>query len=134
MPELRSRIFASEALSPAEAERYLAAKLAVETDPSEVAEALEAHEKGLVVIDARRAEGFAEGHIPGALNFTAKDINAQSTSGWDKDALYVTYCGGLTCRASAKAAIKLAGLGFKVKEIPGGIKDWQAKGHAVVKG
>jgi rhodanese-related sulfurtransferase len=133
MPELRSRIFAAPSLAPAEAERYLAAKLAAETDASELKEAIESKDKGLVVIDARRAEGFAEGHIPGALNFTAKDINAQSTAGWDKGALYVTYCGGLTCRASAKTAIKLAGLGFTVKELPGGVKDWTDRGFELVK-
>lgn len=132
MPELRSRIF--ESLAPAEAQRHLEAKLALETDPHELAEALKAGDKGLVVVDARRAEAYAEGHIPGARNITAKDVNAQSTASWDRDALYVTYCGGLTCRASAKTALKLASLGFKVKELPGGIQDWKEKGQEVVKG
>jgi len=83
------------------------------------------------VIDARRAEGFAEGHIPGALHAPYKDISAQSTASWDKSALYVTYCSSVTCNASSKAAAALAGLGFKVKELVGGIQSWKEKGHPV---
>jgi rhodanese-related sulfurtransferase len=131
MPQLRPRLFEAAVLAPAEAQRYFAAKLASETDPSDLDEALKANEKGLVVIDARRAEGFAAGHIPGALNVPAKDITAEATAHWDRDALYVTYCGGLTCNASTKAAEKLAGLGFRVKELTGGIKAWTDKGHSV---
>jgi rhodanese-related sulfurtransferase len=48
--------------------------------------------------------------------------------------VYVTYCSGVGCNASAKAAAKLAKLGFKVKERIGGLQWWKEQGYSTEKG
>ena len=47
---------------------YFAAKLAFETDAADVADALADGDPGFTLIDARNADAYAAGHIPGALN------------------------------------------------------------------
>ena len=104
-------------------------KLAFEMDPSDLFDALNAGEK-LVVIDARKPFGFEVEHIPGAINLPHRQMSAESTSQLDKNVLYVTYCDGIGCNASTRAALNMAKLGFKVKELMGGIEWWKFDGYA----
>jgi rhodanese-related sulfurtransferase len=46
----------------------------------------------------------------------------------------VTYCDGIGCNASTKAAVKLSRLGYRVKEMIGGIDWWRRDGLAVHEG
>ena len=133
MPQVSARILENTA-QPAEAQRYLALKLALESNVAEVYDAQQAKEAGMVLVDARNAESFAEAHIPGAINLSAKDVTAAAVASFDKNAVYVTYCGGPACNASTKTAEKLAGFGFKVKEFSGGLPKWQEKGYSVQAG
>lgn len=100
-------------------------KLQYEIDPWDLHQALAAKE-AIVVIDARSAEAYQKEHIPGAINFPhrsiSKDTAAQQLS---FDTQYVTYCDGIGCNASTKSALKLAQLGYKVKELIGGIDWWK---------
>ena len=57
-------------------------------------------------------------------------MNAESTSHLNKDFIYVTYCDGIGCNASTKGALQLSKLGFKVKELIGGIQWWKLDGYA----
>jgi rhodanese-related sulfurtransferase len=109
---------------------YYSNKLNYEMDPSDLFEALNNGEK-IVVIDARRPHGFEEEHIPGAVNFPHRTMNEESTRDLDKNMLYVTYCDGIGCNASTRAALNLTRLGFKVKELIGGIQWWKLDGYAV---
>jgi len=43
----------------------------------------------------------------------------------------VTYCDGVFCNASTKAAARLAALGFRVKEMLDGMNGWKAEGYPV---
>jgi rhodanese-related sulfurtransferase len=43
---------------------------------------------------------------------------------------YVCYCDGIGCNASTKGALNMAKLGFKVKELIGGIEWWKFDGYA----
>ena len=81
-----------------------------------------------VVIDARTPEAFAQGHVPGALNLPHRTITGETTAMLAKDAVLVTYCDGIGCNASTKAAVKLSRLGFQVKEMIGGIDWWRRDG------
>lgn len=128
------RIFQTPAAAPAVAARHFAARLALETDASDLHEALEAGAKNLVVIDGRSPEAFKRRHIQGAINLWHREIDAKSTAAFDKHSLYVSYCTGVGCNASAKAALKLARLGFKVKELSGGLKWWKWEGYPTAKG
>ena len=109
---------------------YYQNKLNYELDPSDLFEALNKGEK-IVVIDARKPNGFAEEHIPGAVNFPHRTMTIESTKDLDKNPLYVTYCVGIGCNASTRAALNLARFGFKVKELTGGIEWWKLDGYAV---
>ena len=42
--------------------------------------------------------------------------------------LYVVYCDGVGCNASTSAALKMAKLGFTVKELIGGLDWWKKSG------
>jgi len=104
-------------------------KLAYEMDASDLFEALNNGEK-IIALDARKAFGFEAEHIPTAINLPHREMTAQSTAHLDKDVLYVTYCDGIGCNASTKGALNMARLGFKVKELIGGIQWWKFDGYA----
>ncbi len=82
----------------------------------------------LVVVDARYAETYALEHLPGAINLPYRDINEAATAHLSRDALYIVYCWNASCHASTKTAQRLEALGFKVKELHGGLQDWKKQG------
>lgn len=104
-------------------------KLAFEMDPSDLFDALNNGEN-VIVVDARKAFGFEAEHIPTAINIPHREMTVESTKHLDKDTLYVTYCDGIGCNASTKGALNMAKLGFKVKELIGGIEWWKLDGYA----
>ena len=104
-------------------------KLRFEIDASDVFEALNKGEK-VIIVDARKAFAFEKEHIPGSVNIPHREMNEQTTKHLDRDVLYVTYCDGIGCNASTKGALKLARLGFQVKELIGGIEWWKLDGYA----
>jgi rhodanese-related sulfurtransferase len=83
----------------------------------------------LVVVDARYAETYAVEHLPGAINLPWRDINETTTAHLSREALYVVYCWNASCHASTKTAQRLEGLGFRVKELHGGLQDWKKQGY-----
>jgi rhodanese-related sulfurtransferase len=104
-------------------------KLAYEMDPSDLWDALENGED-IVVLDARQSFGFDKEHIPTAINIPHREMNEESTKHLDKAKTYVCYCDGIGCNASTKGALKMTELGFKVKELIGGIEWWKFDGYA----
>jgi rhodanese-related sulfurtransferase len=115
-------MISSEALS------YFRNKLAFETDAWDLNEMLREGEN-VVVIDARSESAFAQEHIPRAVSLPHRKMNADSTRHLDRAALYVTYCDGIGCNGSTKGALKLTELGFRVKELIGGIDWWKRDGY-----
>ena len=107
-------------------------KLNHETDSWDLNTALQNGEK-IVVIDTRSPEAFAEEHIPSAVNFPHRDMNEESTAHLDRETLYVTYCDGIGCNASTKGALNMAQLGFRVKELIGGLEWWKRDGYPTEK-
>jgi rhodanese-related sulfurtransferase len=45
--------------------------------------------------------------------------------------LVVTYCDGIRCNGSTKGALNMVQLGFRVKELIGGIDCWRFDGYPV---
>ena len=109
-------------------EFYLA-KLAYETDSWDLSEALRTGDDW-VVVDARSREAYEKEHIPGAVNIPHRNMSPESTAGLDRSRTHVTYCDGIGCNASTKGALKLAELGFQVKELLGGLDWWKRDGYA----
>lgn len=103
-------------------------KLAYEIDSWDLHVALEAGED-LVVIDARSADAFAAEHIPNAVNLPHREMSPQTTSHLNPQTLVITYCDGIGCNASTKGALNMLKLGFRVKELMGGLDWWKRDGH-----
>jgi rhodanese-related sulfurtransferase len=97
-------------------------KLNYEIDSWDLKVAIDAGED-VTVVDTRSQSAFEVGHIPGALNIPHRQMNIESTAHLSKAALIVTYCDGIGCNASTKGALAMSKLGFKVKELMGGL-DW----------
>lgn len=104
-------------------------KLDFEMDPSDLFTALEKG-KDVVPLDARQSFGFEREHIPGAINIPHRTMDETSTRHLDRTKLYVCYCDGIGCNASTKGALNMTKLGFKVKELIGGIEWWKSDGYA----
>ena len=109
-------------------QKHYADKLAYEIDAWDLMQARERGEN-VIVIDTRSPEAFAAGHIPGAQSLPHRAMDAASTAGFDRQALIVTYCDSIGCNASTKGALNLARLGFRVKELIGGLDWWRRDGH-----
>jgi len=85
--------------------------------------------KKAVIVDVNGSDSYKEGHIPGAIDFTAtKDFAAALPK--DKNALIVAYCGGPKCSAYQAAATAAQKLGYKnVKHLSAGISGWKDAGE-----
>jgi rhodanese-related sulfurtransferase len=109
--------------------KYYEAKLSYEIDPADLFDALQQQED-VVIMDVRQEEGFKHEHIPGSINLPHKEITLETTRKWDQSKLYVCYCDGIGCNASTKGALNMRKLGFKVKELQGGLQWWKDDGYA----
>ena len=80
-------------------------------------------EKNYIILDVRRADEYAEGHIPGAINVANESIGREEIPELpDKDQLILVYC--RSGRRSKEAAEKLVKLGYTNIVEFGGILDW----------
>ncbi|TWU56989.1 molybdopterin biosynthesis protein MoeB [Rubripirellula tenax] len=111
-------------------QRHYLNKLAYEIDSWDLKVALESDDK-IVVVDARSPDAYRQGHIPGAINIPHRTMSMETTSIVDKDSLVVTYCDGIGCNASTKGALQMLKLGFRVKELLGGLDWWKRDQHPV---
>lgn len=107
---------------------HYANKLAFETDACDLKVALQSGEK-ILVVDARSPEAYQQEHIPGAVNIPHRNMTVETTRHLDRTALVVTYCDGIGCNASTKGAMNMTKLGFRVKELIGGLDWWKRDGH-----
>ena len=88
-----------------------------------------AQETGYIILDVRRPDEFAAGHIPGAINIPNESIGtAEIPELPDKDQLIMVYC--RSGRRSKEASEKLVKLGYTNIVEFGGILDW--KGETVI--
>ena len=108
--------------------KHYADKLAYEIDSWDLRVALERDEK-LTVIDTRSADAYAAEHIPGAINIPHRTMSEETTALIDKSSTVVCYCDGIGCNASTKGALNMTKLGFRVKELIGGLDWWKRDGH-----
>src|SRR4029077_18032126 len=117
-----SKVLTTSPAEPEVAHKHFLSRLSFETDPSDVYHDLTNKVSGIVLIDARTPEAYARGHVPGAINLPHRTIDSSTTASLPRDTVCVTYCDGVFCNASTKAAAKLTALGFKVKEMIDGME------------
>jgi len=108
---------------------YYQHKLDFEMDASDLFNALK-NEENVIPLDTRQPLGFEKEHIPGAINIPHRTMDENSTKLLDRSKTYICYCDGIGCNASTKGALNMTKLGFKVKELIGGIEWWKFDGYA----
>jgi rhodanese-related sulfurtransferase len=114
--------------------QFFAARLACQTDVSDVHAALESGDPGFVLIDSRGVDGWRQARIPGALHLPTASIPTEAARLLDPAVPVVTYCWGPGCNGATRAAHALAQLGYQVREMLGGIEYWQREGFPVETG
>ena len=124
-----SRVLETSATDSEIARVYFQNKLEHETDPSDVHSDLENGLDGFVIVDARSKLDFEEQHIPSAINIPYRSISPETTLSLPKNKILVLYCWGPGCNASTKAAVRFSELGYRVKEMIGGIEYWRREGY-----
>ena len=129
MPSLVSQI---PAASSAVALMHFSSRLSFETDCSDVHASQQAGAVDYLLVDVRGEQAFAAGHVPGAINIPTRQISAESMAHYPRDTLFVVYCAGPHCNGVHKAAVRLASLGFAVKEMLGGVTGWLDEGLSLV--
>ena len=83
-------------------------------------------EKDYIILDVRRPDEFAEGHIPGAINVPNEEIGTAEISKLpDKSQRILVYC--KSGRRSKEASEKLVKLGYTNIVEFGGILDWKGE-------
>jgi len=80
----------------------------------------------IMVIDARDAEQFAKGHIPGAVNIEWRKVLEQRAK-LPKDKMVLIYCNTGSLSAQAGFALRVAGY-ENVRILQGGFEEWKSKG------
>ena len=87
---------------------------------------LMAQETGYIILDVRRPDEFAAGHIPNAINVPNETIGTAEISELpDKNQLIMVYC--RSGRRSKEASEKLVKLGYTNIVEFGGILDWKGE-------
>lgn len=84
----------------------------------------------LVVVDSRRKDEFAEGHIEGAINITDTEMTRAKLKKFvpRRDTPLLFYCNGERCRRSSIAAKLALKWGYSnVFWFRGGWQEWSAK-------
>lgn len=111
---------------------FFAAKLAFQTDPSDLA-AARAGGTAPLVLDVRSRQGWDQGHLPGAVHLPLADLATRIGAICpDRAAEIVVYCWGPGCNGSTRGALALTELGYtRVRELIGGFEYWVREGLAV---
>ena len=84
------------------------------------------NEKNYIILDVRRPDEYAEGHIPGAINVPNEEIaTAEISELPDKSQMILVYC--RSGRRSKEASEKLVKLGYTNIVEFGGIQDYKGE-------
>ncbi|MFE7844673.1 rhodanese-like domain-containing protein [Microbacterium sp. NPDC057407] len=109
---------------------YFTAKLALETDASDVYAAQKAGDR-FVLVDVRGDDAWAQGRIVGAVHLPHREIAARAESELDPAVPVVVYCWSPGCNGGARGALEFAKLGYTVKEMIGGYEYWIREGQPI---
>ncbi len=85
----------------------------------------------LVIIDARRHEEYAKGHVEGAICMLDSDMTPETLASKvrNKAIPVVFYCNGGRCMRSTNAAQKAVNWGYqRIYWFRGGWEEWREKG------
>lgn len=134
---VKDRIYKHNPAVALEGHKDLSSQFLEEMDDSfrmvtpEYLEEMQRLDSGLTILDLRSEEKFREGHIPGSINTTLKELPDKfNTLLPDKRQKIITVCNGSV--QSAYAIMFLFGRGYKdVHNLSGGFTRWQKEGRAI---
>lgn len=90
---------------------------------------------GTIVLDARSAEEFSSGHIPGSSNFSIYEFDSLFRERGELLKLgntIIVYCSGPDCEDSHMLAAKLSEKGINdIFLFKGGIEEWVGSGYEI---
>lgn len=90
--------------------------------------------KKVTLLDVNGPVSYANGHIPGAIDYTAHTADLAKVLPADKSALVVAYCGNEHCGAYARAAEAASKLGYtNIQHFKPGIAGWKSAGEPTEK-
>lgn len=84
----------------------------------------------MVILDNRKPEDYAAGHIEGAIRLIDTDVSAETLAKHiaAKDTPVLFYCNGVKCGRAAKAAEKAIQFGYtKIYYYALGMDEWNAE-------
>lgn len=127
--------FAGRLAAPAPVAATPASRL---PQPVLLAEVRELAAAGAVLVDARDGVPYADGHLPGALNLSLGEVDAQLAGFRQQVAaekMLVIYCNGYGCPDSFDLGVRLLQEGYRdVRVFEGGFPEWRDAGLPVEKG
>ncbi len=104
-------------------------KMKIRYIPIETLLEMRANNEKFKLVEALSEESFAQGHIPGAINFPMDKLKEKAKKLLKKTDTIVIYCASYHCQASTNAARLLLGMGYKkVLDYKAGKKGWQDAG------
>ncbi|WP_295014938.1 rhodanese-like domain-containing protein [uncultured Microbacterium sp.] len=112
------------------AQEHFSAKLAFETDASDVHAARRAGEE-IVVVDVRSEAAWAQGRVVDAVHLPYRDIDVRAPREIPLTARVVVYCWSPGCNAADKGALAFARLGYDVRIMIGGFEYWAREGYPI---
>ena len=118
-------------MSHADAIAHFSAKVAFETDASDVHAAFEAGEVPFVLVDTRSQAAWNQGHARGAVHIPRADLDTRVPAEYPEATEFVVYCWGPGCNGATRSALVLAQMGYAVKEMIGGFEYWAREGLPV---
>jgi rhodanese-related sulfurtransferase len=102
-----------------------------EPEPVEMTELLRRARAGeVIVVDARPANEYAAGHIPGALSIPVDDLKRRLQR-LPKSKPYVAYCRGPYCVYADQAVEQLRAAGRRARRLAVGLPEWKSAGLPV---
>ena len=112
------------------AQDHFSAKLAYETDASDVHAARAAGET-IAVVDVRSDEAWAQGRVADAIHMHYSEIATRAPQEIPAGTPVVVYCWSPGCNAGDKGALEFAKLGYDVRLMIGGFEYWVREGYPV---
>jgi rhodanese-related sulfurtransferase len=110
------------------AKKFFEMRLNFTAGPTDL-KAMREQGEDITIIDVRKPEDYARGHIPGAVNLPKASWS--SFTGLRKDRVNVIYCYTPVCQLAARAAMYFAEHDFPVMELLGGMETWKQHGFPV---
>ncbi len=90
----------------------------------------------LVILDNRKQEDYAAGHLEGAIRLLDTDVSSETLARHvaSKDTPVLFYCNGVKCGRAAKATERAVQLGYSnVFYYALGMEEWNKEGLPLVK-